>query len=32
MRRVVIPYTRVGIVGGGVMLGLGRALGETMAG
>jgi phosphate transport system permease protein len=27
---VVIPYTRVGIVGG-VMLGLGRALGETMA-
>jgi phosphate transport system permease protein len=30
MRRVVIPYTRVGIVGG-VMLGLGRALGETMA-
>jgi phosphate transport system permease protein len=30
MRRVVIPYARVGIVGG-VMLGLGRALGETMA-
>jgi phosphate transport system permease protein len=30
MRRVVIPYTRVGIMGG-VMLGLGRALGETMA-
>ncbi|MCJ7599564.1 MAG: phosphate ABC transporter permease subunit PstC, partial [Methyloceanibacter sp.] len=28
--RVVIPYTRVGIIGG-VMLGLGRALGETMA-
>ena len=27
---VVIPYTRTGIVGG-VMLGLGRALGETMA-
>ena len=27
---VVIPYTRVGVVGG-VMLGLGRALGETMA-
>jgi phosphate transport system permease protein len=26
----VIPYTRVGIIGG-VMLGLGRALGETMA-
>jgi len=30
VRTVVIPYTRVGIVGG-VMLGLGRALGETMA-
>jgi phosphate transport system permease protein len=30
MRNVVIPYTRVGIVGAG-MLGLGRALGETMA-
>ena len=30
MRRVVIPYTSVGIIGG-VMLGLGRALGETMA-
>ena len=30
MKRVVIPYTRVGIIGG-VMLGLGRALGETMA-
>jgi phosphate transport system permease protein len=29
-RRVVIPYTRVGIMGG-VMLGLSRALGETMA-
>ncbi len=27
---VVLPYTRVGVVGG-VMLGLGRALGETMA-
>lgn len=27
---VVVPYTRVGVVGG-VMLGLGRALGETMA-
>jgi phosphate transport system permease protein len=27
---IVIPYTRVGIIGG-VMLGLGRALGETMA-
>ena len=30
MRRIVVPYTRVGIMGG-VMLGLGRALGETMA-
>jgi phosphate transport system permease protein len=30
MRRVVIPYTRVGVIGA-VMLGLGRALGETMA-
>ncbi len=29
-RRVVLPYARVGVVGG-VMLGLGRALGETMA-
>jgi phosphate transport system permease protein len=29
-KNVVIPYTRVGVVGG-VMLGLGRALGETMA-
>ena len=28
--RVVLPYTRVGVIGG-VMLGLGRALGETMA-
>jgi phosphate transport system permease protein len=28
--KVVIPYTRVG-VSGGIMLGLGRALGETMA-
>ena len=28
--QIVIPYTRVGLVGG-VMLGLGRALGETMA-
>ena len=27
---IVIPYTRVGLIGG-VMLGLGRALGETMA-
>jgi phosphate transport system permease protein len=29
-RRVVLPFTRVGVIGG-VMLGLGRALGETMA-
>ena len=29
-RNVVMPYTRVGVIGG-VMLGLGRALGETMA-
>jgi len=29
-RHVVIPYTRVGMIGG-MMLGLGRALGETMA-
>jgi phosphate transport system permease protein len=28
--RVVLPYTKVGVIGG-VMLGLGRALGETMA-
>jgi len=30
VRSVVLPYTRIGVVGG-VMLGLGRALGETMA-
>ena len=30
VRYVVIPYTRVGVIGG-VMLALGRALGETMA-
>lgn len=30
MYRVVLPYTKTGVVGG-VMLGLGRALGETMA-
>ena len=30
VRNIVIPYTRVGVIGG-VMLGLGRALGETMA-
>jgi phosphate transport system permease protein len=29
-RNVVLPYTRVGVIGG-IMLGLGRALGETMA-
>lgn len=28
--RVVLPYTKTGVVGG-IMLGLGRALGETMA-
>ena len=30
VRKIVLPYTRNGVVGG-VMLGLGRALGETMA-
>jgi len=30
VRYVVLPFTRVGVIGG-VMLGLGRALGETMA-
>jgi phosphate transport system permease protein len=30
VRFVVLPFTRVGVIGG-VMLGLGRALGETMA-
>jgi phosphate transport system permease protein len=30
VRKIVLPYTRAGVVGG-VMLGLGRALGETMA-
>jgi phosphate transport system permease protein len=30
MYRVVLPYTKTGVVGG-IMLGLGRALGETMA-
>ncbi|MDJ0387181.1 phosphate ABC transporter permease subunit PstC [Roseomonas sp. E05] len=30
VRRVVLPYTRISVVGG-IMLGLGRALGETMA-
>jgi phosphate transport system permease protein len=28
--RVVLPFTRIGVIGG-IMLGLGRALGETMA-
>ena len=30
VRSVVLPYTKAGVIGG-VMLGLGRALGETMA-
>ncbi len=30
MRGIVIPYTRASVIGG-IMLGLGRALGETMA-
>jgi phosphate transport system permease protein len=30
MWRIVLPYTKTGVVGG-IMLGLGRALGETMA-
>lgn len=30
MWRVVLPFTKIGVVGG-IMLGLGRALGETMA-
>jgi phosphate transport system permease protein len=30
MRGVVLPYTRISVIGG-IMLGLGRALGETMA-
>jgi phosphate transport system permease protein len=30
VRHVVLPYTKTGVVGG-IMLGLGRALGETMA-
>jgi phosphate transport system permease protein len=30
MYRIVLPYTKTGVVGG-IMLGLGRALGETMA-
>lgn len=30
MWRVVLPFTKSGVIGG-IMLGLGRALGETMA-
>lgn len=30
VRHIVLPYTKVGVIGG-IMLGLGRALGETMA-
>ena len=30
VRYIVLPYTKVGVIGG-IMLGLGRALGETMA-
>jgi phosphate transport system permease protein len=30
VRRIVLPYTKAGVIGG-IMLGLGRALGETMA-
>ena len=30
VRRIVLPYTKTGVIGG-IMLGLGRALGETMA-
>jgi phosphate transport system permease protein len=30
VRHIVLPYCRVGVIGG-IMLGLGRALGETMA-
>ncbi|MFM7341974.1 MAG: ABC transporter permease subunit, partial [Betaproteobacteria bacterium] len=30
VRKVVLPYTQKGVIGG-VMLGMGRALGETMA-
>ncbi len=30
VRNVMLPYTRTGVIGG-IMLGLGRALGETMA-
>ncbi len=30
IKKIVLPYTKIGVVGG-IMLGLGRALGETMA-
>jgi phosphate transport system permease protein len=30
IKKVVLPYTKIGVMGG-IMLGLGRALGETMA-
>ena len=30
VRQIVLPYTKTGVIGG-IMLGLGRALGETMA-
>ena len=30
VRQIVLPYTRTGVIGG-IMLGVGRALGETMA-
>ena len=30
VRKIVLPYTKAGVIGG-IMLGLGRALGETMA-
>ena len=30
VRHIVLPYTKIGVVGG-IMLGLGRAIGETMA-
>ena len=30
VRNIVLPYTKTGVIGG-IMLGLGRALGETMA-
>ena len=30
VRNIVLPYTKIGVIGG-IMLGLGRALGETMA-